>query len=307
MNKVLAGSSKEALTFLSVHWRGLLSISIVPMIIIIAIAWYQIQGMGVMFEFMAAQAQNGDKIDPATFPKFFSGMMTFYGVGLISLFATVWLFVRIVRFWKNGAGAMFGVTEGELGATFMTIVYGVGMLFLTLAVYVVGIIAFAIAAAIVAAIGMAISDTTVLAAIGMFLLIVALGIGIFGLVVFFYRFLVGLPGVALGEVPGFFSDIWPLAKGESFALPLRVLMWTIVGAIPILILASIFSFPLMIEIQDQLKGQNPPEITPAMMSRIFSVMAPLQMINLVVQIPLIWLLSVLLSVAHFRFRKKLSG
>jgi hypothetical protein len=307
MDKVLPGSSRAALTFVTEHWQGLVKVSIVPMLIITAIAWYQIQGMGVMFEFIAVQTQQGDKMDAATMSKFFESMSKFYGIGMISILAFVWLFVRIVRFWKSGAGSSFGLSEGELGATFMTIVYGVGMMFLTMGVYIAGAIAFVLVGAIIGGIGAALGAGAPLAVIGSILLIAALFAGMFGLIIFMYRFLVGLPGVALGEVPGFFSDIWPLAKGESFGLPSRIFLWTIVGIIPIMILAFMFSFPLMADIQEQLKGQTPPQVTPEMMNQVFKTMAPLQVVNMILQMPLIWFATVLLTEAHFRFRKKLSG
>jgi hypothetical protein len=306
-DKVLPGSSRAAFDFVKEHWLGLLRVSIVPMLIITVIAWYQIQGMGVVFEFIATQAQLGDQMDPATMSKFMSSLTKFYGVGFISIFAFIWLFVRIVRFWKNGTGTPLGVTQGELGATFMTAVYGLGMMLLTMVVYIGGVLAFALGAAIIGGIGVAAGGSPALAFIGAALFAIVALAALFGILVFIYRFLVGLPGVALGEVPGFFSDIWPLAKGESIGLPARIVLWTVVGIIPIAFLAFMFSFPLMADIQDQLKTKTPPEVTPEMMSAIFKTMAPLQVVNLILQIPLIWFATVLLTEAHFRFRKKLSS
>jgi hypothetical protein len=303
MNKVLPGSSREAFDFIVSHWRGLLNISILPLIIITAVAWYQISGMAPMFEFLAAQDMQHGQMDSAELYSRMSSMGPFYAVGLISLAAFVWLFVRIVRFWKSGEGSMFAITEGEVGATFKTIGYGVGMMLLTLLVYIGGIIGFAV----LAMIGAAIFSNSALVGIGIFLFVIAGALALIALLVFMYRFLVGLPGVALGESPGFFSDIWPLSKGESFGLPLRIVIWTVVGLIPIMIFAFAITIPLSADIQIQLKGQNPPHMTPEMVSHFFKVMAPLQVINMALQVPMIWFMTVLLTVAHFRFRKKLSG
>jgi hypothetical protein len=303
MDKVLSGSSRASIQFVLEHWQGLLKISIVPLLMLIAIAWYQIQGMGAMFEYLAMQASLGDKMDPAQSLKFLSSMSGVYAVGLLSVAVFVWLFVRIVRFWKNGVGEMFGVTEGEFGATFMTILYSVGIMLLTGLVYLGGIIA----AVIIGAIGAVILGNSALAVLGTIVLAIAAIAAFLGLFVFIYRFLVGLPGVALGEVPGFFSDIWPLSKGESFGLPMRIFLWSIVGAIPILIVLVAFQAPLMVDIESQLKGQTDPKVTTEMMSQIFRTMAPVQVINIILQVPLIWFVSILLSEAHFRFRKKLSG
>ena len=301
MTKVLPGSSRAAFDFVLKQWRGLLNISIVPMAIIAVISWYQLQGMGAMFEFIALQAKLGDKMDFAQMGPFMANLSKFYAIGLLSLIAMVWLFVRVVRFWKTGHGSAFGVSQGEIGSTFLTILYAIGMMLLAMLAYVAGVVALVIVGGIGAAI-LGNSALGVLGGIALALLAIA---AIIGLMLFMYRFLVGLPGVAMGEVPGFFSDIWPLAKGESWGVPLRMILWSIVAAIPLFILALAFSFPLMNDIQAQLLAQEKPEMTPEMISLMMKTMAPLQFINLIVQIPVIWFFTALLSEAHYRFRAKL--
>lgn len=300
MTKVLPGSSRAAFDFVLKQWRGLLNISLVPLAIIMAVAWFQLQSMGVMIEFIALQAKLGDKMDVTQMGPFMANLSKFYAIGLLSLVVMVWLFVRVVRFWKTGQGTVFSLTKGELGSTFLTILYGIGMFLLSTAVYIAAVIALAV----VGEIGGTIIGNSALGAGGA-VLIVVLGIAaLIGLLLFMYRFLVGLPGVAMGEVPGFFSDIWPLAKGESWGVPLRMFLWSLVAAIPIFILASTFTFPLMTDIQTQLAAQEKPEMTPEMITLMMQTMVPLQIINLLVQIPMIWFFTALLSEAHYRFRAK---
>ena len=74
---------------------------------------------------------------------------------------------------------------------------------------------------------------------------------------------------------------------------------------PIFILALAFTFPLMNDIQAQLVAQDKPEMSPEMISRVMQTMAPMQIVNLVVQMPMMWFFTALLSEAHYRFRAKL--
>lgn len=303
MTKVLPGSSRAAFDFVLKQWQGLLNISLLPMALIMVIAWFQLQGIGTMLEFMALQAKLGDKMDFEHMGPVMANMSKFYAIGMLSLVVMVWLFVRVVRFWKTGQGSAFGVTQGEISSTFLTIVYSIGMFLLSIAVYIGTVVALAIFGGIG---GTILGDSGVGSVGGV--LIVILGIAaLIGLLLFMYRFLVGLPGVAMGEVPSFFSDIWPLAKGESWGVPLRMILWSLVAAIPIFILTSAFTFPLMNDIQAQLAAQERPTMTPEMISQLMRTMAPMQILNLLFQMPMIWFFTILLSEAHYRFRAKLSG
>ncbi len=301
MTKVLPGSSRAAFDFVLKHWQGLLNISIVPLAIMMVIAWVQLKNMGTMFEFIAMQEKLGDKMDWAAMQPFMANLSKFYAFGLLSMVVMLWLFVRVVRFWKTGHGSTFGVTQGEIGSTFLTLIYSIGMMLLTMLVYIGGVLALLI----VGGIGGAMFGNSALGVMGGIALAVLAIAALLGLFLFMYRFLVGLPGVAMGEVPGFFSDIWPLAKGESWGVPLRMLLWSLVAAIPLGILAVAFTFPLMTDIQAQLVAQDKPEMTPEMISRLMQIMGPFQIINLIVQMPLIWFFTALLSEAHYRFRAKL--
>ncbi len=301
MTKVLPGSSRAAFDFVLKHWQGLLNISIVPLAIMMVVAWVQLKNMGTMFEFIAMQEKLGDKMDWAAMQPFMANLSKFYAFGLLSMVVMLWLFVRVVRFWKTGHGSTFGVTQGEIGSTFLTLIYSIGMMLLTMLVYIGGVLALLI----VGGIGGAMFGNSALGVMGGIALAVLAIAALLGLFLFMYRFLVGLPGVAMGEVPGFFSDIWPLAKGESWGVPLRMLLWSLVAAIPLGILAVAFTFPLMTDIQAQLVAQDKPEMTPEMISRLMQIMGPFQIINLIVQMPLIWFFTALLSEAHYRFRAKL--
>jgi hypothetical protein len=301
MTKVLSGSSRAAFDFVLTHWRGLLNISVVPVAFILAIAWVQLKNMSTMLEFLALQAKLGDKFDLAQMGPFMANLSKFYAIGLLSMLAMVWLFVRVVRFWKTGEGTAFAVTNGEIGATFLTILYSIGIMLLTMLVYIGG----GIVIALLAGLGAAIFGDSALGVVGGVALVILAIAALLGLFLFMYRFLVGLPGVAMGEVPGFFSDIWPLAKGESWGVPLRIILWSLVAAIPILVLSMTFTFPVMTDIQTQLVALDKPEMTPDMISNLMKTMVPLQIVNLVIQMPIIWFFSVLLSEAHYRFRAKL--
>ena len=300
MTKVLPGSSRAAFDFVFKQWRGLLNISIVPMAIILVIAWFQLRSMSTMLEFIALQAKLGDKMDMEHLGPLMANMSKFYAIGLLSLVVMVWLFVRVVRFWKTGQGEAFGLTKGEIGSTFLTLLYGIGIVMLSMLAYIAAVFALVI----VGGIGGAILGDSALGAVGGVALALMGIAAVLGLLLFIYRFLVGLPGVAMGEVPGFFSDIWPLAKDESWGVPSRMILWSIVAAIPIFILALAFSVPLLNDIQAQLMAQEKPEMSSEMFSRVMRTMVPMQIINLIIQMPMIWFFTILLSEAHYRFRAK---
>ena len=162
MTKVLPGSSRAAFDFVLTHWQGLLNISVVPMAIILVITWFQLKGMGAMLEIIALQEKLGDKLNFEQLGPMMANLSKFYAIALLSLVVMVWLFVRVVRFWKTGQGSAFGLTQGEIGATFLTILYGIGMMLLSMVAYIAGVIALVI----VGGIGGAILGDSALGVIG---------------------------------------------------------------------------------------------------------------------------------------------
>ena len=122
--------------------------------------------------------------------------------------------------------------------------------------------------------------------------------------VFPFRFLVGLPGVAMGQSPDFFGQLWPLAKGESLALPLRMMFWSLVFAIPIWLAAGVvflFYMPELATLFDA--GQSAPP-DPALIVTLIKPLMPLQLIWILFQIPVIWFFSILLAEAHARLERR---
>ena len=82
----------------------------------LAVAFYQLQGMGTMMQFIVMQSQQGDKMDPAAVSQMISALTPIYAAGLLSVFAFVWMFVRIVRFWKNGVATNLSNTANNAEA-----------------------------------------------------------------------------------------------------------------------------------------------------------------------------------------------
>lgn len=298
MAKVLPGSSRESFTFIMSHWRGLLNVSILPLVLIAILTWLQLGGMGPMFEaYIAEFSKPNAPLDAALSAELTLALPRYYALGLLILIITAWKYVRIVQFWRRGQGEILAIAPGEVQATARTIFYGIGMLALTALLY-VALTIVAMIIGYVALKGLSASAGQAVAMIIGIAEILLLG-------VFLYRFLVGLPGVALGERPNLFHDIWPLARDENWGLPMRQLFWFVVGLIPVFIVSGVFYVPLLQDVIAQIEGNATARLSTDLMARIVTSMGTMQFINLILQIPVMWFGIILSGVAHFRFRAKL--
>lgn len=299
MTKVLPGSSREAFNYMISHWRGLLKVSLLPLVLVAALTWLQLRGMGPMFEAYIAEYRNPTApLDSALSNDLTLALPHYYVFGILILIVYAWKYVRVLQFWKRDQGKMLGLAQGEAQATMRTIFYAAGMLALTALLY-VALSTVAMLIGTVASKGLNSNSSQTIAAIIGLAEILLLG-------VFLYRFLVGLPGVALGERPNFFSDIWPLARDENWGLPMRQLFWFVIGIVPILIVSAVFYVPLLQDVVAQVENVGNARLSPELMARVVSSMGTMQFINLILQIPVMWFGIILSGVAHFRFRVKLA-
>jgi hypothetical protein len=127
------------------------------------------------------------------------------------------------------------------------------------------------------------------------------------LVWFFFRFAVGLPGVALGHSPDFFKDMWTLAKGETWGVPLRMLLATLIMYVPMTIIFAIFLLPSMLELINNpaLKlGNDDPFATMPLMADMMDHMAPVTVLMGLITMPYYWFVMLLLAIAFDRFRQR---
>jgi hypothetical protein len=252
MDKVLPGTTHAVLGFIRQRWADLVQVALLPMAIVAAIVVAQYLAMRPLFASFFDMAASGQ-----VNPQMIGRIMQFYGFialgGLISMLVFVWLYVRIVRLHALDENSWVGLNGTVIKATLMTAVYGIGIYLLTVVAYV--------AAAIVLMI-LVVASTAIAATAGnsgwIQALFAILAIPVFTAlplfpVWFFCRFMVGLPAVALGRSPDFFSEMWALSKGESWGVPLRLLFGFLIFfviAIPVMALAM---WPMIAEISELAK------------------------------------------------------
>ena len=126
---------------------------------------------------------------------------------------------------------------------------------------------------------------------------------------FMFRFMVGLPGVALGHTPDFFKDLWPLSKGETWGLPLRVIVSTIIIYIPILIFMGLALMPTiktMIANPVFEQTNNDPTVMFPIIADMMDSMSYVILASTIFMVPFMWYITLLLAIAFQRFRERQS-
>lgn len=302
MDKVLPGTTHEVLGFMTRRWADLLQVTILPMAILVAVGIAQYLAIWPLFESFFDMAAGG-QVDPRMFGKF----MQFYGFialgGLISMLVLVWLYVRIVRLHALDENYWVGLNGTVVKATLMTTIYGIGIYLLTMVAYVAAAIVSMILVAASVAIAAAADSGWIQVLFAILAIPVFTALPLF-LIWFFCRFMVGLPAVALGRSPDFFSEMWALSKGETWGVPLRLLFGFLIFfviAIPVMVLAM---WPMMSEIFELAKTQEGGRPSPEMFMTMANRMVPVQAAMLVIQIPFIWYSVLIFAEAYRRFTAK---
>jgi hypothetical protein len=304
MQKVIPGASREAFGFLTANWQALARMSLLPFVAYALVSFWQISTMADLYRKMGSMA------DPQNFdPGFFGTYMrntalTMLG-SLIAMALLGILFVQIIRFQRGEPAGWYPSDSKAIKAGLLTLAYGFGIMMLTLLAYIVAVFAFAIVAAIFGAIAFAILGE----AAGGAIVAVIVGVGVVVLVAALYwfggRFMVGLPGVALGHSPDFFRDMWPLAKGEGFAVPLRILLATLLLYIPMIVVMALFGGSQVFEIFSTAatQGDNP-QLMFGHLADMMEAMRPAMIVLMIIYMPFMWFMTLLLGVAFQRFRAK---
>jgi hypothetical protein len=306
-DKVLPGSSREALSFIAVHWKSLLKMSLLPFAAYIVVAVLQIRSMSSFYRsFGSLTAGNG--INPTFMGSYMQGMALSMLGSLVAMCLFGLLFAQIVRFHKTGVAEWLMTDKASISAGMMTLVYSIGIVMLTLLAYIVGVIAVAIVAVIVGLIlSLIFTGNTAAGVLSVLLGAASLVVFIGGLYWFMFRLFVGLPGVALGSSPDFFRDMWPLSKGESWGLPMRMLLATVIAYVPILLVLSFFIGPAWFEMVGQMsQAQNAdnPQVMFPLMADMMEQMMPATLVMALVYMPFMWFSALLLAIAFQRFRAR---
>lgn len=301
MPKVIPGASREALNFIGLHWQSLLKMSVVPIAIYLLGAVFQYRAISGFYRTLGPMMQGG-QIDPAFWGAYTRGMSLAMLTGFIGIIALVWLFVAIIRFHRNGEAPWLILDGAGAKACLLTFLYGLGIMLLTLLAYLAAVIALVVPLAILAAIGGAGSEA------GGIILAILMIPAVFGIFLFLYwfifRFLVGLPGVALGHSPDFFRDLWSLSKGESWAVPLRMFFATLIAYVPITIFFFVFLWPTFGALFTRPELESNPAEMFAVLADMMDRMVPFTAAMMLVFVPFLWFSTLLLAIAFQRFLAK---
>jgi hypothetical protein len=307
IDKVLPGSSREALSFMFLHWKSLLKMSVLPIAAYIAVFIFQIKTMGRLYRSFGSLTE-GPGVNPNFMSSYIQGMALSMVGSLLTMCLFGILFAQIIRFQKTGHAQWLMTDKPSISAGLMTLVYGLGICMLTLLAYLAGIIIFMILTLIITFFASLIFTSSAAAgALAVIFGIIAFFAFVAGLYWFMFRFMAGLPGVALGSSPDFFKDMWPLARGESWGLPLRMLLATVMAYVPIFLVLAIFIGPTwldMISKMSQPENASNPNMMFPIMADMMDSMLPATLVMTVVYIPFMWFVTLLLGIAFQRFRAR---
>ncbi|MFO1035007.1 MAG: hypothetical protein U1E15_13395 [Hyphomicrobiales bacterium] len=302
--KVIPGSSREALQFIAAHWAALLKMSLVPLLAYLVVMAVQIRSLATLYRSMGGMVA-GQTPGPEFFGAYMRGMALSMLGSIVAACLFGILFAQIVRFRRSGFAPWIPADKASLSAGLMTLVYGLGIAGLTLLFYIAAVLVFTIVVVIIAVLASAFGDAAnVIAAVLTFAGALAL---LASLLWFSGRYLVGLPGVALGSSPDFFKDMWPLARGESWAVPLRLVAATLVVYVPIIIVFAVFMGPawldMMRQVADPANAGNPNLVFPLMADMLDHIF-PASAVMILFYMPFMWFTALLLAIAFERFRAR---
>lgn len=293
---MLKGSARQVLSFMAGALVPLLQLSAVPVAIMLAVSLLSLTVLGGVMADIAAIGTTGAP-DPELMARVARADLFVFPLSILSMLAMVWLFVRVVRYYALDELSWASFGAGGIKPVLMTAVYALGVGALTLVAYFVLIIVLALLAV---PLGIMAGESGG-GAVAAFIIGIGIPAILIGLTWFFCRFAVGLPGVALGASPDFFKDMWALAKGNGWGLPLRLVAMQIVAA---LIFLPIYGVLIWSSLTPELIGKIESGSEDAglfLMAAIFDRMIPLSVIGTLIQVPFVWFASLLFAEAFRRF------
>jgi hypothetical protein len=118
------------------------------------------------------------------------------------------------------------------------------------------------------------------------------------------RFLVGLPAVSFGTSPYFFRDFWRLAKGESWGLPLRMLLPGILAIVIMAAIVYVAAMPVIEVLMGPSSGGSGDADAFLMLADATSWMSYFAALLIILLLPLFWFFTLLLTTAYHRFSQR---
>ena len=308
--KVLGGSLRKTFAFFFAEWRSLLGVCLAPLVASIVLAVAQMAMFRYFFEKMMGTMLPGEFNPEALNPVMFNAMIQLQAFSIVSqiitLLVTAYLLVRIVRLYMYGERGVFDFSKPVITASLMTALYSLGIIVLTMVVFVVAF--FLVMILVMIIVGMAaLGPSNSLGEILLLVLLMSGGGTAVSLFVLWFgaRFAVGLPAVALGKAPDFFTEMWRLSRGESWGVPLRlvalyVLMWIVLLPVVAFLAYRMFSQISALDI----RGTPGEEAGRLMMESMLSGFTWCMPVFTIVSTIFAALGAVLLTEAYLRFMKR---
>lgn len=224
-------------------------------------------------------------------------MVLYWVVSLLQGFLLAWWFVRIVRLRGGRPTGPLQIFRGEAKKAFWVFLYGL----FTFIIAAIPLLPLNIATYYLLSQMNSSGQSVQLP----FVLGAALFLGSLATIVFAIwlasRFAVALPFVAAGQRPNLFREVWPMSKGNSWALPLRLVGWNMLY-LGLLLLLMVPFLSLMAKglIGGVTNGQS--QTDAIILLSIRSI--PFYFVALLLEVPLIWLNVLLLCEASERFTRR---
>lgn len=310
MENLIKGSMHEAYRFTRQNWRGLFEVTIIPVGVAILLTGGYLLVLIPLFSKIFALAAAGDNADPALIQAMIATVFKVEMFAILASLAAAFIMalssVRIVRFFVRGERGLWAMNTDIAKAAGMWALYSIGIYFISVFAMVGAMIPFSIIMGIVGAI-IAAAGPSVVGGILAGLLGIAGFVGmIFTLFAILLRFASGMPVVALGQTPDFFSEMWKQSKGYTVALAGRALGAYLLIFVCFALLIGVFvgvGLFLNFNAISQLGGSPDPDQVMSFVTSFIPWVVASQVVIIVVSIPVYWFAVVWLTIVNKRLHQ----
>lgn len=310
MPKLLSGSMHEAYRFTRENWRGLFEVTIIPVAIAIALMAGYFLILTPIFSKIFSLAASGGEPDPAMVQAMIGNVFKIQMFALIASLVSAFIIalssVRIVRFFVRGERGLWMMNSEIAKASGMWALYSIGIYFISVFAMFAVMIPFAMVMGIVGAVIGAMGPGLVSGIVAGVLGLAGFALMIFALFVILLRFASGMPVVALGQTPDFFSEMWKQSKGYGFALAGRALaLYLSVSVIFVVLMAVIIGAWVFLNFDaiTQLGEQENPEQIFAFLKGWIPWIVGSEIILIALSIPVYWFGTVWLTIVNKRLHQ----
>lgn len=295
LEKVIPGASADAASFVGAKLGALFKLSVLPLLAF-GITWY--------VSWWIELAQLKQQAATGTYPSNFSWLsIANFLLSIVDSLVSIWWFAKVVNLRLSAANKELENVPIKLSNIAYAALYtlGLALLLVVIASPFYGVITLATGSFGSSSIHLNLSRMSFFAFFVSMACIFVLGFWVF------CKYSIALPGVVIGERPHFFKDIWKFSEGESWAVPLRILLW---GGI-FLVVTSFVILPLVkMSVSSMLPVFDQPTTAAEQIElyiKMSSAFLPIQLLMLLFQVPFYWFLTFLFTEGYLRFKKRQAG